>query len=233
MPSTIMAIAAHPGDGIFTMGAAVAQQIHEGGKGVFLSLSLGERGSNTIPMAQYGEMQRTAMNNAAKLLGAETEFLTYPDGEVPSGDMIDFKVCDLIRQYRPNIVISHWSGSWHKDHQNSYMVTRDAVFYAGLKSLTRQLPAHGVRKVLFADNWEDAAQYQPDLFLNITPVYDNWVKACALFPMWRGENGFRYNDYYQSLAAMRGALANCRYAVALMSDPEQRTRTVTNLDLSS
>jgi len=49
--------------------------------------------------------------------------------------------------------------------------------------------------VLFADNWEDAAHYQPDLLLNITPVYDNWVKACALFPMWRGENGFRYNDY--------------------------------------
>jgi len=51
-----MAIAAHPGDGMFTMGAALAQQIHEGGKGVFLSLSLGERGSNTIPIAQYGEM---------------------------------------------------------------------------------------------------------------------------------------------------------------------------------
>jgi N-acetylglucosamine malate deacetylase 1 len=230
MPSTIMAIAAHPGDGMFTMGAAVAQQIHEGGKGVFLSLSLGERGSNTIPMAQYGEMQRTAMNNAAKLLGAEAEYLTYPDGEVPSGDTIDFKVCDLIRQYRPNIVISHWSGSWHKDHQNSYMVTRDAVFYAGLKSLTRQLPAHGIRKLFFADNWEDAAHYQPDLFLNITPVYENWVKACALFPMWRGENGFRYNDYYQSLAVMRGTLANCRYAVALMTDPDQKTRTINNLD---
>jgi hypothetical protein len=38
MPSTIMAIAADPGDGVFTMGAAVAQQIREGGRGVFLSL---------------------------------------------------------------------------------------------------------------------------------------------------------------------------------------------------
>jgi LmbE family N-acetylglucosaminyl deacetylase len=67
MPSTIMAIAAHPGDGMFTMGAAVAQHIHDGGKGVFLSLSLGERGSNTIPTPEYGEMQRAAMTNAAKM----------------------------------------------------------------------------------------------------------------------------------------------------------------------
>jgi hypothetical protein len=29
---------------------------------------------------------------------------------------------------------------------------------------------------------------------------------------------------------MRGALANCRYAVALMADPNQKTRTVTTLD---
>jgi len=35
-----MAIAAHPGDGMFTMGAAVAQHVHDGGKGIFLSLSV-------------------------------------------------------------------------------------------------------------------------------------------------------------------------------------------------
>lgn len=44
MSSTILAIAAHPGDAVFTMGATVAQHIHNGGNGVFLSLSLGERG---------------------------------------------------------------------------------------------------------------------------------------------------------------------------------------------
>jgi hypothetical protein len=103
-------------------------------------------------------------------------------------------------------------------------------FLCGIKELKRQLPGHGVRKLFFADNWEDAAGYQPDLFLNVTPVYDNWIKGCALFPMWRGENGFRYNDYYQSLAVLRGALANCRYAVALLADPNQKTRTVTTLD---
>jgi LmbE family N-acetylglucosaminyl deacetylase len=230
MPGNIMAIAAHPGDGMFTMGAAVAQHIHTGGRGVFISLSLGERGSNKIPIPEYREMQRIAMQKSAESLGATAEFLPYPDGEVPNGDLISLKVCDLIRQYRPRVVISHWSGSWHKDHQNSYIVTRDAVFYAGLKTLERALPASGVHTVLFAENWEDASNYQADLYLDITPVYDNWVKACAMFPMWRGENGFRYNDYYQSLAVMRGALAGCRYAVALMTDPTQRTRTLTVLD---
>ncbi len=45
--STNMAIATHPGDGFFTMGGAVAQHLHNGAQGVFLSLSLGEKGHPT------------------------------------------------------------------------------------------------------------------------------------------------------------------------------------------
>src|ERR1035437_2318235 len=84
MPGKIMAIAAHPGDGLFTMGATVAQQIERGGTGVILSLSLGERGApKDIPVKQYGEMQRAATQKATRLLGAEAIFLLYPDAEIP------------------------------------------------------------------------------------------------------------------------------------------------------
>ncbi|MFZ0759049.1 MAG: hypothetical protein WAM69_03785 [Candidatus Sulfotelmatobacter sp.] len=67
----VMAIAAHPGDGMFTMGAELAKQIERGGAGVLLSLSLGERGApKNIPVQQYGPMQRTATENATRLIGA-------------------------------------------------------------------------------------------------------------------------------------------------------------------
>lgn len=226
-----MAIAAHPGDAMFTMGAAVAQHIHNGGSGVLLSLSLGEKGHPNIPPPRYGEMQRAAMVKGAGILGADADFLDYPDGGIPSGDQISLKVCDLIRKYKPEIVATHWSGSWHKDHQTTFLVVRDAIFYAGLAAFARQLPAHNSRMLFYAENWEDAANYQPDVYLEITPVYDAWVEACAVFPMWRGETGLvRYNDYYQSLAVARGALAGYRYAVALMTDPEQRLKRVRSLD---
>ena len=229
--SRIMAIAAHPGDAMFTMGATVAQHVHNGGRGVFLCLSLGEKGHPRIAPAQYGETQRDAMMKAAGILGTAAEFLPYPDGDIPSGDQVSLKVCDLIREHRPDIVITHWSGSWHKDHQNTYLVVRDAIFYAGLAGVERDLPAHNAGKLFYADNWEDATNYQPDVYLDITPVYDAWARACAVFPMWRGETGLiRYNDYYQSLAVARGALAGYRYAVALMTDPEQRLRRLRSLD---
>jgi LmbE family N-acetylglucosaminyl deacetylase len=225
-----MAIAAHPGDAVFTMGAAVTAHVHGGGKGVFLSLTLGERGAPAnIPVDRYGEMQRAASEKAAKLIGASFEILTYPDAEIPLTDQPALEVCDVIRKHKPDIVITHWSGSWHKDHQGCHMIVRDAVFYAGLGTMTRKDPPHTVRKLFYADNWEDADNYKPDTYLDIAAVFETWMSACDAYPMWRGETGFRYNDYYSSVAVMRGCLSGFRYATALMSDPNERLNRVRSL----
>ena len=231
MPGKLMAIAAHPGDGLFTMGATVARQVERGGSGVFLSLSYGERGAPAnIPVARYGELQREATEKAARLLGADAVFVAYPDGEIPFTEESALRVCDVIREHKPQAIVTHWSGSWHKDHQNCHLIVHDAIFYAGLATLERQRPAHSVGKLYYADNWEDAASFQADTYVDIEPVYQKWLQACDLFPMWRGQTGFfRYNDYYGSLAVMRGCLSNFKYAVALMSDPEQRTTRLQSL----
>jgi N-acetylglucosamine malate deacetylase 1 len=223
-PENIMAIAAHPGDALFAMGAVVALQTHLGARGVFLSLSLGEKGSATIAPAEYGQMQRQAAELAATTLGARALFLDYPDGEIPVSDEAKFAVCDIIREHRPGVVVTHWRGSWHKDHQACYAIVNDSVFYAGLPALRRKAPSHSVGKLFFADNWEDATGFTVDTYVDVSTVFDRWVQACAAFPMWRGETGFRYNDYYTSLAVARGCVGGSQHAIALMASSEQLTR---------
>ena len=220
----VLAIAAHPGDGLFTMGAVLAQQISRGGTGILLSLSLGEKGApKDIAVQRYGEMQRTATEKATRLLGAEAIFLTYPDAEIPFNEESTLAVCDVIREHKPDVMVTHWSGSWHKDHQNCHLIVRDAVFYAALETLVRSRPAHSVSKVFYADNWEDASNFVADTYLDIEAIYEKWMQACDFYPMWRGQTGFfRYNDYYSSLSIMRGCLSGFKHAVALMSDPGQR-----------
>lgn len=230
-PGKVMAIAAHPGDGMFTMGAALARQVDRGGSGILLSLSLGEKGApKNIPVAQYGAMQRTATENAARLIGAEAVFLDYLDAEIPFNQESSLRVCDAIREHQPEIVLTHWSGSWHKDHQNCHLIVRDAVFYAGLETLVRERPAHTVSKIFFAENWEDAANFVPDTYIDIDAVCDKWLQACDFYPMWRGQTGFfRYNEYYSSLSVMRGCLCGFRRAVAVMSDSNQRIQHLQSL----
>lgn len=221
--ASIMAIAAHPGDAFFAMGAPIALQANAGAHSVLLSLTLGEKGSATIAPAQYGRLQREASNRAAQRLKAQTEFLQYPDGELPASEEAKFAVCDLIRKHKPAVIVTHWRGSWHKDHRACYEIVNDAIFYAGLPALARKHPPHTVRQLFFADNWEDATEFAADTYLDITPVFEAWMQACNIFPMWRGETGFRYNDYYGSLAVARGCVGGYTKAVALMSAPDQRT----------
>ncbi len=230
-PGKIMAITAHPGDGLFTMGAALANQVERGGSAILLSLSLGEKGApKDISVSKYGELQREATQKATDLIGCENIFILYPDAEIPFNDESAMRVCDAIRQHKPDIVITHWNGSWHKDHQNCHLIVHDAVFYAGLDTLSRKYPAHAVAKVFYAENWEDAANFVPDTYVNIEPAYQKWLKACDFYPMWRGQTGFfRYNDYYSSLAVMRGCLAGCKSAAALMSDTSQRAQHLESL----
>ncbi len=234
---TVMAIAAHPGDALFTMGAAVARQINAGGKGIFLNLTHGERGNPSISPAEYGVMQVAATDKAASILGAGTAYLSYPDGEVPDNEEARFAVCDAIRQHRPEIIITHWKGSFHKDHRACYNIVNDAIFYAGLPGIKRKLQAHSASKLLFPENWEDAEGFRQDIYLDVSDVFDRWVKACEVFPMWRGETGFHYDDYYQSLAVARGSLARIgqkdssrfKYAVALMLPPDYGARRTESL----
>jgi len=224
--SSVMAIAAHPGDAFFAMGAPVAVATHFGGQGFFLSLSLGERGSATIPPAQYGQLQREASEKAAAMLKAKALFLPYPDGEIPVTEEAKFAVCDAIRQCKPSVVVTHWKGSWHKDHRACHDIVQDALFYGGLPAIVRKDPAHNVRKLYYASNWEDAGGFSADTYFEITPVCDAWLNACGVFPMWRGENGFRYNDYYSSMAVAQGCLGGFKRAVALMSSEEQRIQSI-------
>ena len=224
--ASVMAIAAHPGDAFFSMGAPVALATHAGGQGWFLSLSLGEKGSPKIPLDKYGAAQHQAAEKAAALLRTKALFLPYPDAEIPINDEAKFAVCDLIREYKPATVVTHWKGSWHKDHRASHNIVEDAIFYAGLSTIIRKDPAHVVSKLYYADNWEDADGFVPDTYLDVTAVFDVWVSACSLFPMWRGENGFRYSDYYTSLAILRGCTSNSQRAVSLMSPPEQKIQLV-------
>lgn len=228
--TTVMAIAAHPGDAVFTMGAAVAQHVHNGGKGVFVSLTLGEKGApRDIPVERYAGMQRAASEKASSIIGAPFELMTCPDAEIPLDDKVALELADIIRKHKPRTVITHWNGSWHKDHQNCFLIVRDAIFYAALATLTRKEPRHGVSRIYYADNWEDADNFKPDTYLDIGPAFDKWIEACAAYPMWRGETGFRYNDYYSSLAVMRGCLSGFRRAAALMSDPNQRVSRLKSL----
>ena len=143
---TILAIGAHAGDMELTAGAVLIKQHKLGDRVVILQMTLGEGGNPRLPAAVYGAQKRREALAADSVIGAETIFAPYRDGEIPNDDAARKYVADVIRTVKPTYVITHWPHSIHKDHTNTSLIVQDAVLLASLEGVVTQHPAHrGVR----------------------------------------------------------------------------------------
>ena len=152
------------------------------------------------------------------------KFLPYKDAEPPVSDKVKFAICDLVRELKPDIAITHWKGSFHKDHVNTYHNVMDGLFYAALPSVKRKLQAHKVKAIYFTENWEDPYDFKPEVYIDISEVFDSWLNAISSYTFARGEAGFPYIDYYKSLARIRGIESGFTYAEAFMIQEAARKR---------
>lgn len=217
----LMVIGAHAGDAEVTCGGLIAKYSRLGFKPVIVHMTLGEKGHPRLSAEEYAARKRMEADEAADVLGAEPVYMPYEDGMIPVNDEVKTRLCDLIRRYKPDILITHWRGSIHKDHRNTYRNVVDAVFYASLRALKRELPPHPVKAIYFAENWEDPYGFKPQVYVDIGDEFEVWRKAASVYSFARGETGFPYVEYYTCLFRLRGIEGGFRYAQALMAPPTQ------------
>lgn len=213
----IMVVGAHAGDAEIMAGAVVAKYTSAGHGAVLVHLTPGEKGHRTKSPEDYAQQKMVEGKKAAEVLKAKAIFLPYKDAELPLDDEVKYQLADVIRAEKPTMIITHWKGSMHKDHENTYHIVQDAIFYAALPAIKRELPAHGCYTQFFAENWEDSYDFEVDTYVDITDSYEQWIEAANQYELFSGSiSDFRYMDYYRALAIMRGCLGKSQYAVGLM-----------------
>lgn len=228
---TILAIGAHAGDVELTAGAVLLGAHQRGDRVVILHLTLGEGGNPKLSPAEYGAQKRREAEAVARDLGAEVMFGPYRDGEIPNDDAARRYVADVMRQVKPTHLITHWKESLHKDHWITSAIVQEAVLLAALPGVQLAHPAHrGIRAVWYADNWEDATNFTPYVYVKVTESLDAWRAAVSKYEFARGAiAGFPYVDYYTALATVRGAVVYKGKAVAFAVEPEARRRVLDSL----
>lgn len=222
---------AHAGDVELTSGGLLVKQRQLGDRVVILHLTLGEGGNPRVSPEQYGTQKRREALEAARVIGAEVLFAPYRDGELPDDDAVRRYVADIIRQVKPTHVITHWRESIHKDHATASRVVTDAVLLASLEGVRTSHPPHrGVRSIWFAENWEDAVGFQPYVFVDVTNAMSAWREAVTKYEFVRGGiSDFRYLEYYEALAVVRGAVARKGRAEAFDIDASGKRRVLDSL----
>jgi len=227
---SIMVVGAHAGDAENMAAATVLKHTRAGHAATIVHMTLGEAGHPTLAPDVYAEQRKKEVAESARLMDAKAIWLPYRDGELPASDEVKFQVCDLIRQEKPAIILTHWKGSFHKDHVATHEIVRDAVFCAALPAIKRDLAAHRVQGVYFPENWEDMEGWRADVYLDVTDVWQDYLSVLRSHEFIRGGiSSFRYLDYYDALGTTRGCLGGFHKAVALMMQPGSWVRKLRHL----
>ena len=212
----LMAIGGHVGDAELTCGGVLASASLRGEKIVTVALTGGERGAPPhITVADYRRQKEDEARAFAEMLGGEAVVFPYVDGELPETDEVKLQLCDVIRQYKPDVLLTHWKNSMHKDHMATHRIVKDAQFFAGLPTMERALPAHYAAGPYYAENWEDAEDFIPYTYVEVTPEgFELWYKAISTHWFAVNSPSFHYRDYYATLMKLRGYLCRKDYAEA-------------------
>ena len=223
----IIAIGAHIGDVEITAGLILSKYTSAGHKATIIHMTAGEKGNPNMDHMEYRKQRIQEAENAAKIMGSsECIVLDHPDGELQSNEKTHYEMCDLIRKLKPDIVLTHWRGSFHRDHRATYEIVMEGGFLAALPGIKRDETAHLIKGLYYLENWEDMEDYNPDLWIDVSEAYETWIKACECHQLLRGEVSFSYLHYYKGLAAKRGAEIGVKYAATVCLPPISRKRRI-------
>ena len=214
---TILAIGGHVGDMELTCGGVLASHAARGGRIVTVAMTAGEKGNPpSMTVKDYREQKVNEAKAFAEALGGEAIVLDSPDGLLEYTQENVWAICDIIRAHRPDVIITHWRESIHKDHAMTSRLASEARYFAGNAGFERELPAHACPQFYFAENWEDAKDFKPYVYVDISEGYELWRREVAKHWFVTHSADFRYLEYYDALSICRGCESGYPRAQAFM-----------------
>lgn len=220
----IMAVGAHTGDAQLTMGMLLAKHAQMGDHVIIVDLTAGERG---CPAGQTPEEFRKynveCAQKFADELGGESIVFDVPDGELYDNKEIELKLARLMREKQVDAVLYHWKKSIHKDHVQAHMITDNAIFFASLPTFDLDgLAPAPVKRFMCAENWEDAEDFSPYYYFDVTEAYPLWEKAVKHLWLTEHSTSMAYLKYYDALSVTRGCLIRKGRATAFATTGDKR-----------
>lgn len=178
----ILAFGAHPDDVEAGCAGLLIKAVHGGKKVGIVDLSLAELSSNGTVQLRVKEALR-----AAKIIGTEVrENLELPNNFFTNGRLVQEKIIEMVRKYRPEIVLLPYHTDRHPDHEETPRLVWPALFTSGLTRFKTNYPAHRPKYVFSYRLWYDFA---PSFILDISEEFEKKIKSLLAYKSQFAING--------------------------------------------
>lgn len=177
----IIVFGAHPDDSEIKAGGVAAMWAKQGHHVKFVSVTNGDIGHWKIAGGPLAQRRKAEVENAAKILGIETEVLDNHDGELLPTLENRKLITKLIREWEADIVMSHRTNDYHPDHRYSGILVQDAAFMVTVPFFCPDIP-HLKKNPVFmyvSDGFQKPNPFTPDVVVGIDDVIDAKLEALA------------------------------------------------------
>ncbi len=146
---TVLAVMAHPDDIEITCAGTLALLARAGWRVHMATMTAGDLGSSTKSRAVISRIRRREAAAAAAIIGAGYTCLGFPDLTITYNEVTKRRVSGLVREIRPDLLITHAPVDYMADHEETSRIAREAAFAAPIPNW-RAAPAVPGRRASIA-----------------------------------------------------------------------------------
>jgi N-acetylglucosamine malate deacetylase 1 len=215
----ILAIGANPDDVEFLCAGTLAIYAKRGDTVAISYLTTGDKGSRTIPPAEMAAIRKEEAENAGCVIGARVFPLGIPDGEVEVCLALRRRLIEVIREAKPDVLITHFPRDYMSDHNNTSRLVFDASFWAGSAPFAGDpgnAAYHELRPPVFYMDTVGGIGFVPEEYVDITAVMDLKIEMLSQhksqLQYMKERDGLDVLDYMRTAAKYRGYQCGVPYA---------------------
>ncbi|APD08309.1 MULTISPECIES: PIG-L deacetylase family protein [Thermus] len=186
----LLVVSAHAADFVWRAGGAIALTVAQGGKALVVALSYGERGESGELWKEPGQtlervkaIRQEEASRAAAILGAEFVPLDLGDYPLRVDEKALGRLVEVLVDFAPDVLMTHTpKDPFNPDHPVAYEATelaRQLASGAGVASAFKTI--RPPEFLLFEPHQPELCGFVPNLFLDITPVWEKKLKAMEVF----------------------------------------------------
>ena len=180
-PLNVIVFGAHPDDCDLDAGGTALLYSTMGHRVKFVSLTNGDAGHYSHGREELEAIRRKEAAEAGKRFGVTYTVLDNHDGELLPTLENRIRVIREIRDWDADIVIAPRPNDYHPDHRYTGVLVQDAAYMVIVPGLAPESPPLEKNPVFLysADHFQKPAPFEPQIAIDITPVFDKKIYALA------------------------------------------------------
>ena len=219
----IVCIHAHPDDAEILAGGTLALLAGFGHEVTIVTMTAGDGGSDQYGPAEISEIRTREALAAAKTIGAGYHCAGFQDLAIFNDDPSRRRVTQILRELRPDVLLTASPSDYLCDHEATSHLVRDAAFACAVPNYrtgTETAPLAQIPHLYFVDPIESVdrsgAVVKPDFVVNVGSVLETKKRMLAAHESQRAWLRRQHNidDYLLSMVRWTraaGARAGIEY----------------------